>query len=58
MVAGENAHSRYFSEDAFKAANEPKELVIIPNGVHVDLYDKLDMIPFDKLETFFKKNLK
>jgi len=58
IIAGENAHSRYFSEDAYKAAAEPKELVIIPGAVHVDLYDKLDVIPFDKLETFFKTNLK
>lgn len=58
IIAGENAHSRYFSEDAYKAANEPKELVIIPNTVHVDLYDKVDIIPFDKLEDFFKKSLK
>ena len=50
IIAGENAHSRYFSEDAYKAANEPKELMIIPGAVHVDLYDKLDVIPFDKLE--------
>ena len=58
MIAGENAHSRYFSEDIFKIANEPKELVIIPNAVHVDLYDKVDVIPFDKLSSFFKTNLK
>lgn len=58
MIAGEKAHSRYFSEDAFKAASEPKELIIIPNAVHVDLYDKVDLIPFDKLETFFKDFLK
>ena len=58
IIAGEKAHSRYFSEDAYKAAAEPKELVIIPGAVHVDLYDKLDVIPFDKMETFFKKNLK
>ena len=58
IIAGENAHSRYFSEDAYKAANEPKELMIIPGAVHVDLYDKLDVIPFDKLETFFNENLK
>ncbi|WP_019541109.1 alpha/beta hydrolase [Proteiniphilum saccharofermentans] len=57
LIAGENAHSRYFSEDAYKAAVEPKELMIIPNAVHVDLYDKVDIIPFDKLETFFKENL-
>jgi uncharacterized protein len=58
IIAGEKAHSRYFSEDAFKTAAEPKELVIIPNAVHVDLYDKLDMIPFEKLAAFFTKNLK
>jgi fermentation-respiration switch protein FrsA (DUF1100 family) len=58
LIAGENAHSRYFSEDIYKNASEPKELMIIPNAVHVDLYDKLDMIPFDKLETFFKEHLK
>lgn len=58
LIACEKAHSRYFSEDAFKAAAEPKELMIIPNAVHVDLYDKIDLIPFDKLETFFKENLK
>ncbi|KRT14521.1 hypothetical protein ASU31_19040 [Pedobacter ginsenosidimutans] len=58
MIAGENAHSRYFSEDIFKIANEPKELIIIPNAVHVDLYDKVDVISFDKLGSFFKTNLK
>ena len=58
IIAGENAHSKYFSEDAYKAAAEPKELMIIPNAVHVDLYDKLNIIPFDKLDGFFKENLK
>ena len=58
LIAGENAHSRYFSEDIYKNASEPKELMIIPNAVHVDLYDRVDVIPFDKLETFFKKHLK
>ncbi|RZJ91039.1 MAG: alpha/beta hydrolase [Chryseobacterium sp.] len=58
LIAGANAHSRYFSEDIFKVANEPKELVSIPNTVHVDLYDKVDVIPFDKLEGFFRSNLK
>lgn len=57
IIAGENAHSKYFSEDAYKAANEPKELMIIPDKVHTDLYDRLDVIPFDKLETFFSENL-
>ena len=60
IIAGENAHSRYFSEDAYKAANEPKELMIIPGAVHTDLYDggTKNYIPFDKLENFFKTNLK
>ena len=57
LIAGENAHSRYFSEDACKAASEPKELMIIPGAVHVDLYDQLHMIPFDRLESFFKEHL-
>jgi uncharacterized protein len=58
IIAGENAHSRYFSEDAYKAAAEPKELVIIPKAVHVDLYDKVDIIPFNRLQDFFEANLK
>lgn len=58
LIAGENAHSKYFSEDAYKNASEPKELMIIPNAVHTDLYDKFGIIPFDKLDTFFKENLK
>lgn len=58
IIAGEKAHSRYFSEDAYKMANEPKELMVIPNAVHVDLYDKIDIIPFNKLEAFFKEHLK
>lgn len=58
IIAGEKAHSRYFSETAFQNANEPKELVIVPNAVHTDLYDKVNFIPFDKLATFFKQNLK
>lgn len=60
IIAGEKAHSRYMSEDAYKAAAEPKELMIIPNAVHVDLYDggQHNYIPFNKLENFFKTNLK
>ena len=57
LVAGEIAHSRYYSEDAYAAAQEPKELVIVPGADHVDLYDNFDKIPFDKLEAFFQKNL-
>ena len=58
MVAGENAHSRYYSEDAYKAASEPKELLIIPEADHVSLYDDMEKISFDKLNQFFKENLK
>jgi fermentation-respiration switch protein FrsA (DUF1100 family) len=57
FVAGEHAHSRYFSEDAYAAAGEPKEFYTVPDAGHVDLYDKTDLIPFDKLEEFFAKNL-
>lgn len=59
MLHGENAHSRYFGEDAFKKlTGDNKELMIIKNANHVDLYDRPDKIPFDKIETFFKTNLK
>jgi len=57
FIAGENAHSRYFSEDAYKQADEPKELYIVPNASHVDLYDQTDKIPFDKLTDFFMESL-
>jgi fermentation-respiration switch protein FrsA (DUF1100 family) len=58
FITGDHAHSREFSEDAYKRAAQPKELHIVPNAGHVDLYDKTDLIPFDKLETFFKQHLK
>ena len=59
MIHGEKAHSCYFSKDAFKKLKgNNKELMIIPGAVHTDLYDKLDIIPFDKIEGFFKNNLK
>lgn len=59
MIHGEKAHSRYFSEDAFKKLKDDnKELLIIPGAVHVDLYDRMDIIPFDKLESFFFQYLK
>ena len=57
LVAGENAHSRYYSEDVYKMASEPKELLIVPGADHVDLYDRMDKIPFDKLAEFFARNL-
>ena len=59
VVHGEKAHSCYFSKDAFaKLTGDNKELLIIPGAVHTDLYDRLDIIPFDKLEEFFCKYLK
>jgi uncharacterized protein len=58
FIAGENAHSIEFSEDAYKLAAEPKELVIVPGAGHVDLYDRVNLIPWDKLDSFFKKSLK
>jgi fermentation-respiration switch protein FrsA (DUF1100 family) len=57
FIHGEKAHSRYFSETAYAAAAQPKELVIIPGANHTDLYDRVDVIPFDKLTTFFTQNL-
>lgn len=59
MLHGEKAHSRYFSEDAFKKLQgDNKELVIIPGASHVDLYDNLKLIPFDKIERFMRTYLK
>lgn len=57
LIHGEKAHSRYFSETAYEAAAEPKELMIIPDANHTDLYDQMDVIPFDKIEGFFKEHL-
>lgn len=58
MIHGGNAHSRYFSEDEFaKLTGDNKELMIIPDAVHTDLYDKTDVIPFEKIAEFFNKNL-
>ena len=58
LVHGEKAHSRYFSEDAFKKlSGNNKELMIVPRASHTDLYDRVDIIPFDRIEAFFKANL-
>lgn len=58
FIHGENAHSRYFSETAHAAAAQPKELLIIKGANHVDLYDRMDKIPFDAIASFFDKHLK
>ena len=56
LIHGEKAHSCYFSRDAFeKLSGDNKELLIIPGAVHTDLYDRLDVIPFDKMEAFFRQ---
>ncbi len=63
IIHGEKAHSCYFGKDAYanmikdSKYTENKELMIIPNAVHTDLYDNLNVIPFDKIEEFFRKNL-
>ncbi|WP_208745759.1 alpha/beta hydrolase [Pedobacter kyonggii] len=58
FITGDQAHSKEFSEDAYKRAAMPKELVYVKGAGHVDLYDKTDLIPFDKLDAFFKTHLK
>ena len=58
LIMGEKAHSRYFSEDVFAKAKDPKELYIVPGAGHVDLYDRTELIPFDKINQFFEKNLR
>lgn len=58
LVHGEKAHSRYFSEDAYKRLKgDKKELRIVPGANHVDLYDNLALIPFDRIEAFLNKYL-
>ena len=64
MIHGEKAHSCYLSRDTYAAMVQDskyaanKELMIIPGAVHTDLYDRVDIIPFDKMERFFRENLK
>ena len=64
MIHGEKAHSCYFSKDAYadmtrnSKYTDNKELMIIPGAVHTDLYDNVEVIPFDKMQDFFVKNLK
>lgn len=58
FITGDQAHSKEFSEDAYKRAAEPKELLYVKDAGHVDLYDRASLIPFDRLTGFFKENLK
>ena len=57
LIAGDRAHSLSYSERAYRLANEPKELYIVEDAEHIDLYDRVDRIPFDKLESFFKESM-
>ena len=64
VMHGEKAHSFYFGKDAFDAVVRDskyagnKEFLVIPGAVHTDLYDNLDVIPFDKMQKFFEENMK
>mgnify|MGYP002798067953 CR=1 FL=1 len=59
LIHGEKAHSCYFSKDAFKKLKgDNKELMIIPGAVHTDLYDRMDIIPFDQISSFFRTHLR
>lgn len=57
FITGDQAHSREFSEEAYRLAAEPKELLMVPGAGHVDLYDRVNLIPFDKLRSFFSQHL-
>ena len=57
FITGDQAHSKEFSEEAYRLAGQAKELVMVPSAGHVDLYDRVNLIPWDKLNTFFQKNL-
>lgn len=54
FIVGENAHSKWFSEYAYREANEPKELLVVPDAIHIDLYDDTRKIPFDRIESFLR----
>ncbi len=58
IITGDIAHSRSISEEIYEKASEPKELYVVPGAMHIDLYDDVSKIPFDKIEDFFNKNLK
>jgi len=57
LITGEHAHSRYFSDTVYEQAAEPKDLVVVPGARHIDLYDRVDLIPFDKIATFLTESL-
>lgn len=57
VLTGENAHSRYMAEEAYGRLTDPKQLIVVPGATHTDLYDHMDLIPFDEIEAFYKENL-
>ena len=57
FISGDQAHSKEYSEDAYARAAEPKELYWVKGAGHVDLYDRVNLIPFDKLKSFFEQHL-
>ena len=57
FIIGDRAHSKFFSEAAYEKALEPKEMYVVKDAEHIDLYDRTDRIPFDKIESFLKQNL-
>jgi fermentation-respiration switch protein FrsA (DUF1100 family) len=58
FITGETAHSREFSEEAYRLAGQPKQLLVVPGAGHVDLYDRVALIPFDALTAFFTTHLR
>lgn len=57
MITGDKAHSKYFTDDVYNKAAEPKEKIVVAGATHTDLYDQMDKIPFAKIAEFFNKNL-
>ena len=57
FITGDTAHSREFSEDAYRLAAQPKQLLVVPGAGHVDLYARVGLIPFDRLTQFFRDSL-
>jgi uncharacterized protein len=57
FISGDQSHSREFSEEAYRLAAQPKELLWVRGAGHVDLYDRVNLIPFDKLQSFFNQHL-
>ena len=57
-ITGDKAHSKYFSDNVYEKIAGPKEEIVVPGATHVDLYDQMDKIPFDRLIAFFDENLK